>query len=191
MLMLQGHTRMAWADTGLFSAPTTVNRTCFAVARGAGESYGPVLPIYSPKMGQSTVPKFTEKEFAMVASRKVRKVVCCVVRLPEHPESPRCHSRTEEASPRLSSTRPSDLLPWADPYIAQLVRNLQNEIRQERSTPTEPTETVSPLESVAPSCQESSQRWTRPAPGERRWAFLDNQKGTRVQRSGFRFSGQR
>lgn len=28
--------------------------------------------------------------------------------------------------------RPSDLLPWADPYIASLVHKLQNEVRQER-----------------------------------------------------------
>ena len=25
-----------------------------------------------------------------------------------------------------------DLLPWADPYVAQLIRNLQDEVRQER-----------------------------------------------------------
>jgi hypothetical protein len=30
-----------------------------------------------------------------------------------------------------SRIRPSDLLPWADPYIAGLVRKLQDEVRQE------------------------------------------------------------
>jgi hypothetical protein len=25
-----------------------------------------------------------------------------------------------------------DLLPWADPYVAQLIKNLQDEVRQER-----------------------------------------------------------
>jgi hypothetical protein len=25
-----------------------------------------------------------------------------------------------------------DLLPWADPYVAQLIRNLQDEVREER-----------------------------------------------------------
>lgn len=33
------------------------------------------------------------------------------------------------AQPRF---RPSDLLPWADPYIASLVHKLQNEVREER-----------------------------------------------------------
>ena len=31
--------------------------------------------------------------------------------------------------------RVRDLLPWADPYIAQLIRNLQNEVREERQSP--------------------------------------------------------
>ncbi len=65
----------------------------------------------------------------MVAARKVRKVVCVVV---------------QELDPLVGSSflsgplsgnrfagRPSDLLPWADPYIARLVRNLQEEVRQE------------------------------------------------------------
>jgi hypothetical protein len=30
-----------------------------------------------------------------------------------------------------SRIRPSDLLPWADPYIAGLVRKMQEEVRQE------------------------------------------------------------
>jgi hypothetical protein len=25
-----------------------------------------------------------------------------------------------------------DILPWADPYVAQLIKNLQDEVRQER-----------------------------------------------------------
>jgi hypothetical protein len=27
-----------------------------------------------------------------------------------------------------------DLLPWADPYVAQLIKNLQDEVRRERQT---------------------------------------------------------
>ncbi len=36
---------------------------------------------------------------------------------------------------RLASSsrfRPSDLLPWSDPYIASLVRKLQQEVREEQ-----------------------------------------------------------
>ena len=38
---------------------------------------------------------------------------------------------------RLASSsrfRPSDLLPWSDPYIASLVRKLQQEVREEQQT---------------------------------------------------------
>lgn len=34
--------------------------------------------------------------------------------------------------PDKSRFRPSDLVPWADPYIASLVRKLQREVREER-----------------------------------------------------------
>jgi hypothetical protein len=27
-----------------------------------------------------------------------------------------------------------EVLPWADPYVAQLIKNLQEEVRQERET---------------------------------------------------------
>jgi hypothetical protein len=64
----------------------------------------------------------------MVASDKVRKVACRVVRVPEHLKQSHHHSLADSGR-----SRPSDLLPWADPYIAQLVRNLQHEIRHERS----------------------------------------------------------
>jgi hypothetical protein len=41
----------------------------------------------------------------------------------------------EVSSDRISSCRVAkDLLPWADPYVAQLIRNLQDEVRQERQT---------------------------------------------------------
>lgn len=69
----------------------------------------------------------------MVASRKVRKIVCCVVRVPERPEQPTRHSLASGTPAHVNQTRPSDLLPWADPYITQLVRNLQHEVRHERS----------------------------------------------------------
>ncbi|MCI0335490.1 MAG: hypothetical protein L0228_19970 [Planctomycetes bacterium] len=54
----------------------------------------------------------------MVASNRI---CCTVVAVPV-------------SSDRLSPTRriAQDLLPWADPYVAQLIRNLQAEVRQER-----------------------------------------------------------
>ncbi len=58
----------------------------------------------------------------MVAPRKTRRVVCTIVRVHEQ----------EVASDRFRS-RPSDLLPWADPYICQLVENLQREVREDRA----------------------------------------------------------
>ncbi|MEM9351388.1 MAG: hypothetical protein AAGA92_00075 [Planctomycetota bacterium] len=58
----------------------------------------------------------------MVAPRTTRRVVCTIVRVHEQ----------EVASDRFRS-RPSDLLPWADPYICQLVENLQKEVREDRA----------------------------------------------------------
>jgi hypothetical protein len=54
----------------------------------------------------------------MVARNSIR---CTVVAVPVSPN--RCLSRGVMAQ---------DLLPWADPYVAQLIKNLQDEVRQER-----------------------------------------------------------
>jgi hypothetical protein len=54
----------------------------------------------------------------MVARNHVR---CTVVAVPVSPN--RCLSRGAMAR---------DLLPWADPYVAQLIKNLQDEVRHER-----------------------------------------------------------
>jgi hypothetical protein len=53
----------------------------------------------------------------MLASNRIR---CTVVAL----ESP------VAGPPHRDIAR--DLLPWADPYVAQLIKNLQDEVRQER-----------------------------------------------------------
>lgn len=59
----------------------------------------------------------------MVAPSKTRKVVCTLVRVAEEP-----------VADGLRFTRkPSALVPWADPYIAGLVRRLQSEVRLERA----------------------------------------------------------
>ena len=59
----------------------------------------------------------------MVAPQDGRRVHCFIVALPENPIASRL-----ERGPR----KPSQLLPWADPYIAKLVERLQTEVRSER-----------------------------------------------------------
>jgi hypothetical protein len=55
----------------------------------------------------------------MVARNSIR---CTVVAVPV-------------ASDRFSrGSLAQDLLPWADPYVAQLIKNLQDEVRHERRT---------------------------------------------------------
>lgn len=53
-----------------------------------------------------------------------KTIHCAVVRVPAET------SRMPRQDP--SRFRPSDLVPWADPYIASLVRKLQREVREER-----------------------------------------------------------
>lgn len=57
----------------------------------------------------------------MIAPRKIR---CLVIEVP---------AEMAAMSPRTRARfRPSQLLPWADPYIASLVHKLQDEVRHER-----------------------------------------------------------
>ncbi|NOY30617.1 MAG: hypothetical protein GXP28_10755 [Planctomycetes bacterium] len=63
----------------------------------------------------------------MVAPRKTRKIFCTIVRVSEDGERSQGHASR-------FSTRPSRLLPWSDPYLAKLVRNLQDEVRNERAS---------------------------------------------------------
>ncbi len=69
----------------------------------------------------------------MVAPNKSRRLVCTLVRLAEDPTDVR----------PMFVRKPSALVPWADPYIAGLVRRLQSEVRMERAALAEvgdPTE---------------------------------------------------
>jgi len=72
----------------------------------------------------------------MVAPRKTRKIFCTVIRVSVADDnSMRANNQrpnSQQPSNRLT-TRPSDLLPWADPYIARLVTKLQDEVRSERN----------------------------------------------------------
>ena len=68
----------------------------------------------------------------MVAPRKTKKIFCTVIRVPVADDNSMRASNPRQNLPRLDS-RPSDLLPWADPYIARLVTKLQDEVRDERT----------------------------------------------------------
>jgi hypothetical protein len=68
-----------------------------------------------------------ERIFAMVAPNKTHRLVCTVIRIAEEP------------SERFVR-KPSTLVPWADPYIAGLVRRLQSEVRMERAALADATE---------------------------------------------------
>ncbi len=98
----------------------------------------------------------------MVAPRKVRKIVCTVIRVPENTEAPTTRNRASQhryAIPRFA-TRPSDLLPWADPYIAQLVQNLQTEVRDERAQANRSSvATGSPIAEMEPPCPSTEPEW--------------------------------
>ena len=72
-----------------------------------------------------------ERNFAMVAPNKTRRLVCTVIRVAEAPP-------TFERFVR----KPSTLVPWADPYIAGLVRRLQSEVRMERAALAEAAERI-------------------------------------------------
>lgn len=63
------------------------------------------------------------------------------------------------------SYKPSELLPWADPYIAGLVRKLQSEVRFERATVAlsmAAAGVLAELEPPSPSVDADWDSWDRP-----------------------------
>jgi hypothetical protein len=61
--------------------------------------------------------------------------------------------------------KPSELLPWADPYIAGLVRKLQSEVRFERAAVVSSMASVgvlAELEPPSPSIDADWDSWDRP-----------------------------
>ena len=101
----------------------------------------------------------------MVAPRKTTKVYCAVVRVP---------AQGERIPQRMN--RPSDLLPWADPYIARLVQNLQQEVRYERSSTPGGWQSTTPLQAdlEPPSPLPDYDRDWKEEP---RWTFSDEKPG--------------
>ncbi len=77
----------------------------------------------------------------MVARNPIR---CTLVAIPASPE--RCLS---------SGAIARDVLPWADPYVAQLIKKLQDEVRHERRTRSQMRHT-SPL---GPDRADASTSW--------------------------------
>ena len=103
----------------------------------------------------------------MVAPRRTKKVFCTVVRVPV------TENTRMSTQPRFSS-RPSDLIPWADPYIAQLVTNLQREVRRERTKLSESFHSSgvveADLEPPSPSTSDFEWEWTE----DNRWPVNDD-----------------
>ncbi|WP_428308351.1 hypothetical protein [Lacipirellula sp.] len=103
----------------------------------------------------------------MVASNKSRRVVCTIVRVAEEPQ--------------IDSSRyirkPSTLVPWADPYIAGLVRRLQSEVRMERAEAADRGEAVDMFDNrgaVAWLAQSAVADLDPPAPfGEEEWQWSE------------------
>ncbi|MAT71002.1 MAG: hypothetical protein CMJ58_15930 [Planctomycetaceae bacterium] len=65
--------------------------------------------------------------------------------------------------------RPSQLLPWSDPYIARLVHNLQDEVRRERGAACRVTTETAELEPPCPG-QDFEFDWDGDEP---RWSLQD------------------
>ncbi len=102
----------------------------------------------------------------MVAPRRTKKVFCTVVRVPVTEKT--CMHNTSRFS-----TRPSDLVPWADPYIAQLVTKLQHEVRSERlrvsTAPERARNLQAELDPPTPNTSVADWDW----PAESRWDVSD------------------
>jgi hypothetical protein len=93
-----------------------------------------------------------------------QRIVCTAVRI----EEPGFESRNRLAA------KPSELVPWTDPYIAGLVRRLQSEVRFERATLATAQTTVAhavadyatgpyaDLEPPSPSLDADWEAWDRP-----------------------------
>ena len=97
-----------------------------------------------------------------------QRIVCTAVRVSEEYAQP-----GTTRSNRISY-KPSTLVPWADPYIAGLVRRLQSEVRFERATLATThagNQTTSPhadLEPPSPSFDADWDAWDQP-----RWTLED------------------
>jgi|GEM_PF-1173988 len=107
----------------------------------------------------------------MVAPRKSKQIFCTVVVVPAADDSSMQANQPRFKVPQFP-TRPSELLPWADPYISALVTKLQDEVRDERSGSRLDKRTAgtaqAELEPPTPEL-ETDWQWRE----EPRWTLLD------------------
>lgn len=72
----------------------------------------------------------------MATTRRIRSKVI-VINADTYSMTSSCHTSDSFRLPTTGTNgprfRPSDLVPWADPYIAELVHGLQEEVRQEQA----------------------------------------------------------
>ena len=78
-----------------------------------------------------------------------QRIVCTAVRIDEPGVCPR----------NRLAFKPSELVPWADPYIAGLVRRLQSEVRFERAAVTLPHHVIAPHADLEPPCPSVEPDW--------------------------------
>ena len=111
----------------------------------------------------------------MVAPQKTRRIVCTIVRVSENPGDRLSVDRLAAGREEIrNAVRPSRLVPWADPYIAGLVRKLQSEVRFDRAQAqraewsTKSTSPRNDMEPPSPACDPDWQ-WEE----EPRWSWED------------------
>ncbi len=114
----------------------------------------------------------------MVAPLRTRKIFCTVVRVSVADDnSMRANNQRFNSQQPNRLCRPSELLPWADPYIAGLVTKLQDEVRDER-TQTRSVSRISgnclaelepPQTGMEPSSTDNDWDWDE----EPRWSLND------------------
>ena len=111
----------------------------------------------------------------MTASRLPRRIVCTIVRIsgddprttPARFELP-ATDRFSNPAQRLAlgadraKPRPSQLLPWADPYISKLVHRLQDEVRRERGQLPSVVTEVAELDPPGPGHDFDWDLWDQP-----------------------------
>ncbi|HMP08191.1 MAG TPA: hypothetical protein PJ982_17720 [Lacipirellulaceae bacterium] len=88
-----------------------------------------------------------------------KRIICTAIRV----DGPR------SATTDRLSYKPSELVPWADPYIAGLVRRLQSEVHFERASRLD--QPRCDLEPAAPALEPDWDSWDQP-----RWSGEDGQE---------------
>lgn len=120
----------------------------------------------------------------MRASRLPRRIVCTIIRIdgaaPQNATVDRISGFAPLAADRLANPnnrlapRPSELVPWADPYIAGLVKRLQNDVRREREASGEADALAPPTAELDPPCVTPAFEWEDESWEPTRWSDFEN-----------------